>query len=227
MVNIGCVVCGKTWKEYPAKAKTRKFCSNTCANKPGVKKFPKRDQWGPKNPSWKGGRIMSSKGYVLVNAPHHPRQHNGYVLEHILVAERIIGRPLYKNEQVHHVNEKKDDNRPSNLQVLTALQHMRIHRGHKKPQECLKLECKKKTKKAKFCSRECARKPIKWISDDNLIQQYEVYGVSTRKLAKMIGGVSHVGVWKRIKTIQGSLTGKRGAVNTEDESANLSPGALA
>ena len=48
-----------------------------------------------KNPNWHGGRVIASNGYVKVKCPDHPSADpNGYVYEHRLVAERILGRPL-------------------------------------------------------------------------------------------------------------------------------------
>ena len=43
------------------------------------------------------------------------------------MGERTIGRTLRKGECVHHVNGIKTDNRPENLQVVTAQEHRQIH----------------------------------------------------------------------------------------------------
>lgn len=87
---------------------------------------------GPLNHMWKGGRTKHQLGYVMIWCPDHPRAHvAGYVFEHILVAEHAIGHHLPVKAQVHHVNEKKDENRGSNLvicedQKYHALLHHRM-----------------------------------------------------------------------------------------------------
>lgn len=43
--------------------------------------------------------------------------HVGEVYEHVVVAERALGRPLPAGVEVHHVNEDKTDNRNSNLVI--------------------------------------------------------------------------------------------------------------
>lgn len=48
----------------------------------------------------------------------HPRaSRSGYVLEHIVVMEQTLGRPLFPNERVHHINGIRNDNAPSNLEL--------------------------------------------------------------------------------------------------------------
>ena len=37
------------------------------------------------------------------------------------------GRYLKENEVVHHINENKLDNRPENLEVMTASEHIKLH----------------------------------------------------------------------------------------------------
>jgi hypothetical protein len=86
-------------------------------------------QSGPLSHSWRGGRIVSpSTGYVLLKMPEHHRANKiGYVPEHVVVAEKTIGRPLARDEVVHHINHIRDDNRPENLQVMTDREHRSLH----------------------------------------------------------------------------------------------------
>jgi hypothetical protein len=69
-----------------------------------------------KHPAYKNGRKKQS-GYIMVKPDfEHPRckSNEGYVFEHILVAEKTIGRFLKQGEEVHHKNGIRTDNRPEN-----------------------------------------------------------------------------------------------------------------
>ena len=74
-----------------------------------------------KSPNWKGGRMISNWGYVLLRLPgHHLSDSSGYVREHRLVMEQHLGRPLQRGEIIHHINGIRDDNRIENLQLLPS-----------------------------------------------------------------------------------------------------------
>lgn len=83
-----------------------------------------------RNPNWKGGRSIASNGYVLikVGADHHLSDVRGYAYEHRMVAERKLGRRLLPGEQVHHIDENKQNNDPDNLEVVTIAEHRVHHR---------------------------------------------------------------------------------------------------
>jgi len=72
--------------------------------------------------------MRETRGYVRVLVPEHPRAFcNGWVYEHRLVAERMLGRLLYRGETVHHINECKADNREVNLFVCLHDEHIKAH----------------------------------------------------------------------------------------------------
>jgi transposase-like protein len=71
-----------------------------------------------RNYFWRGGRIVDKHGYILIKTPGHPfATKSGYVREHRLVMERVLGRYLEPEEVVHHRNGVNDDNRPENLRL--------------------------------------------------------------------------------------------------------------
>jgi hypothetical protein len=76
---------------------------------------------GERNGNWKGGRTryVNQNGYVYVRTPGHPRgaHNNGFVFEHIVVMEALLGRYLLRGETVHHRNGVRNDNRPENLEL--------------------------------------------------------------------------------------------------------------
>jgi HNH endonuclease len=83
-----------------------------------------RSQSKESNGNWKGGRSKHKAGYVMIRIPHHPRArgNSGYVFEHILVMEEVLGRFLRLEESVHHRNGVRNDNRPENLELWTRPQ---------------------------------------------------------------------------------------------------------
>lgn len=67
-------------------------------------------------------------GYIKVYVPEHPNStKDGYVMKHILVIEKEIGRYLLPGECVHHRNRVRDDNRLENLALMTKEEHAALH----------------------------------------------------------------------------------------------------
>lgn len=91
-----------------------------------------------KNKDLPSGVALHSKGYLLIRTKgHHRADQRGYVFEHILIAEKILGRPIGKEEAVHHIDGDKRNNLPSNLLVLANnTEHKQVHLAQKAELEC-------------------------------------------------------------------------------------------
>ena len=60
---------------------------------------------GPKHHNWGGGRFVASNGYIKIYVPDHPKAYGGrYMSEHTIVMESMLGRYLFKGENIHHKN---------------------------------------------------------------------------------------------------------------------------
>jgi hypothetical protein len=110
---LSCRSCGKSTYVRPFEQARFRACSKACNDE--LKRIK-----GP------GSKVIRRDGYVKVYFPTHPRaDKTGFIMEHRLVMEQVLGRPLERGEHVHHINEVKSDNRPENLQVMKAGDHSR------------------------------------------------------------------------------------------------------
>lgn len=115
-----CEECGEEIKSKRA----NQYCGTVCRNRGIAKK--RRSYKLEDSPTWKGGRKLDSCGYVLVKHPKSRRK-DGYIQEHRLIMEEFLGRELEEDEDVHHINGDKQDNRIENLSVIKRSEHMRLH----------------------------------------------------------------------------------------------------
>lgn len=113
-----CLNCkSKFFAQKWSNGKCAYFCSCICLGKYRSKE---------RNPHWKGGQTFTHKGYKTIRNVNHPFNNNGYVLEHRFVMEKLIGRYLRKDEDVHHINGIKNDNRIINLKLMKHGEHTTI-----------------------------------------------------------------------------------------------------
>jgi hypothetical protein len=116
-MGASCVECGgKISAGLGRLAKNKMRLCASCHAKPGV---------GPRRPIAIGERRDCSTGYVVIKTK------NGWELEHRVVMRQVLGRDLLTSEVVHHLDQNKKNNSPSNLVVETGIrQH--LDRYHKK-----------------------------------------------------------------------------------------------
>lgn len=79
--------------------------------------------------NWHGGKHTGTRGYKFITCHGHPRaDRSGYVLEHVIVAEKALGRFLPESVKVHHVNERTHDNSNRNLVICQdQAYHLLLH----------------------------------------------------------------------------------------------------
>ena len=67
-------------------------------------------------------------GYVLCYKPEHPKAspNNGYVKRATLVWEEANKKPVPSGYQIHHKDNNRSNDIPSNLDALTSSDHCKI-----------------------------------------------------------------------------------------------------
>ena len=96
-----------------------------------AKRGKKRPDVSGKN-HWRWGKRGKSKygsGYIAILVPNHPFCNKyGYVYEHKLILEKKLGRYLKPEEEIHHINKIRDDNRIENLHLFkNKSEHSKFH----------------------------------------------------------------------------------------------------
>lgn len=95
------------------------------------KNHPQFGRTGMKAANWKGG-CFTHDGYIYHYRSPQSVNRTGpvYIPEHRIVGEKVLGRPLGKNEIVHHINFDPKDNRNANLLICTKQYHGWIHKQY-------------------------------------------------------------------------------------------------
>lgn len=122
---------------YLLKAKERSYtkCANpNCTNR-CLKSSKSRLCYDCYKRSTRRVSVRAHDGYRLILVPESlspritSRNKHGesYVYEHVLIAEKALGRFLQKGECVHHINGDTSDNRNCNLLICYKGYHRFLH----------------------------------------------------------------------------------------------------
>lgn len=161
MVTVPCGSCSKptTRPESHAARVAQVFCSRKCraevqGHKITAHAHKGRAKWtaaslasfrakvsGPNNRAWKGGVTLRNRHglYAPVKYVRCPidllpmARRDGYIMEHRLIAARLMGRVLLRAEVVHHVNHDPTDNRQANLAVFANNRDHKLFEAHGSP----------------------------------------------------------------------------------------------
>lgn len=128
-VTLVCAECATPFEcdKWQVRAAGRKYCSKQCSAiaSRGKPKVRRRRGYG-----------ISANGYRLLFIGGEQ------VYEHRHVVSKHIGRTLRGDEEVHHVNGNRLDNKIENLRLVTRAEHMKIH-AHGNPWSRKYPACKK------------------------------------------------------------------------------------
>lgn len=139
MEYVCCNECGKKIKRYRSHIRKNNYCSVKCSAKNTYiqkgQQLSKKTQFvrGEKPHNYKGWQLTKSREtgryYKLIHMPSHPNAtKGGYVREHRLVMERVLGRLLHDDEVVDHINRFDTlNNDPSNLRIMKKKDHDRMN----------------------------------------------------------------------------------------------------
>lgn len=126
MKEIRCRECGVVFKAYDRTGRKEPiFCSSRCYGKSLQQPF------------------VVKKGYKKILIHNHPRADSkGYVFEHIVILESIIGRSLSPGEECHHKDKNRLNNAPDNLEIRAN--HFDHMQDHVKQYGCIVPGCTRK-----------------------------------------------------------------------------------
>lgn len=141
-------------------------------------------------------RLDKSLGYLYFMDKDHPlSSKTGRVWHHRHIASLKKGEWLNESEVVHHVDGVRCNNNPSNLEILSAKTHTKLHftkHGKFSKSKGVCAQCGKKfdkTKYQKYCSVKCSgvsSRKIEGIVDVDWLRHH-VWQKPSSQIAKELG----------------------------------------
>lgn len=152
-MKVKCDVCGKVFDKLDSAVREHNFCSVDHLRKWNSERMSDYNKSkNPMNKKWTKKMRLKKREQVLDRVGKGEKAYNKFLgrHEHRVVAERMLGRKLKKNEVVHHIDLNKQNNAEKNLVVLPSnSEHSHLHqilkKGDRKEYERLIKHYKSKT----------------------------------------------------------------------------------
>lgn len=135
-MKVKCDVCGKVFDKADSAVKEHNFCNVDHLRKWNSERMSNYNKSkNPMNKKWTKKMRLKKREQVLERTGKGEKAYNKFLgrHEHRVVAERMLGRKLKKNEVVHHIDLNKQNNDEKNLVVLPSnAEHSHLHQILKK-----------------------------------------------------------------------------------------------
>lgn len=133
---------------------------------------------GKEHHSWKGGKYINDVGYNMIyNKDHSRTNFNGYVREHIILAEKALGKSLPMGVQVHHYG--KNGNNDKIVICQNQEYHYLLHIRAKAYEVCGNANYRK----CKFCKEydDPENLSIKHLTSNGQLDGWSIFHIECRR----------------------------------------------